>query len=168
MPQRGDLGKWATHSLCFSSLGLRSSLWQELSRHRFDRLPSCWPFLLSRAFFGLQRWPELSSSKQESFGTKSSNFCLKLISPTPVEHSRGLCSFTVNRFFHRRTSRPSARAPASRNLCFTCPILKKKKILAELFLHLIIWEFCGTCAYQLDSSFPSHACHIHWEPVSHL
>lgn len=27
------------------------------------------------------------------------------------------------------------------------------------------WEFCGTCACQLSSSFLSHACHIHWEPA---
>lgn len=126
MPQRGDLGKWATHSLCFSSLGLRSSLWQELSRHRFDRLPSCWPFLLSRAFFGLQRWPELSSSKQESFGTKSSNFCLKLISPTPVEHSRGLCSFT-EQVFPQKNFKTKCQGSCFTESMLYLPYLKKKK-----------------------------------------
>ena len=93
-PKEVTSGSGQLRSLWFSSLGLRSSLWQEPRWYNLDRIPSCWPILLYCAFFGLQRWLELSRSKQQSFGAKSSNFCLRLISLTTVEHSRGLCSLT--------------------------------------------------------------------------
>lgn len=90
--KRWPLGNWQLSSPCFSSLGFRGSLWKVPSWYHFDRIPSCWPFLLSCAFCGLQRSLELSSSKQESLGTKPPHLCLKLISPTPVECIGDLCA----------------------------------------------------------------------------
>lgn len=165
--KRWPLGNWQLSSPCFSSLGFRGSLWKVPSWYHFDRIPSCWPFLLSCAFCGLQRSLELSSSKQESLGTKPPNFCLKLISPTPVEFIGDLCA-SAEQVVLQKNLKAGGRAPGhSTDTSLALSLKKERKSQLESFMHLIVWEFCETCACQLNSSFLSHACHIHQEPVCH-
>lgn len=126
----------------------------------FWQNPSLPVFLAILCIFWSPEMAWTFSSKEGSFGTKSSHFCLKLIYAQP-------CGAQQRPVFScRRTLRPGAQAPASWYLCCACLVFKKK-ILTESFLYLIIWEFCGTCACQLDSSSYRMPCHVHRDPVCH-